>query len=95
LNSDAFKKFVTPLIEEMIENLGGYHHAKQHYDQLPDGFSHFIAGGVFGMVDKLYLRHAPWREVNISSIHVQLDQDEVRRVLDLVRLKFETGSATS
>lgn len=106
MNNDIFKKFVAPFVDEMIEALGGAARARDLHAQLPDAIIHFVAGGVFGLVAKAGFRFAGWRssvEADVAymeSIHadrrvVVLNQEEIRRVLDLVRLRLETESTTS
>lgn len=103
MNTDKFKKFITPFLDEMIDKLGGLEHVRDIHKQMPENIIHFVAGGVYGLVAKgsfAVVQH--WRD-SVSPFlagpdlreHVVLNQEEIRRTLDLVRLRLETASASS
>ncbi len=102
MNSADFKKFITPFLDEMIVKLGGLDHVRDMYKQMPENIIHFVAGGMYGLVAKGSFAVVPqWRD-SVSPYlgqdirdHVILNQEEIRRTLDLVRLRLETESASS
>lgn len=96
MNNDLFKDFIRPLINEMIYRLSTQGDVNEMHAQMPEAIVHFIAGGVYGLVDAFQYQQAPWREEPLTrGAYLNLTQEEVRRTLDLVRLRFETGSTTS
>lgn len=99
MNNDKFKKFIAPLLDEIIIKLGGLDHVRELHKQMPEHIIHFVAGGVYGFVAKSYFAKVPdWRD-GVSPFlireHFVLNQEEIRRTLDLVRLRLETESASS
>jgi len=94
VNNDVFKTFITPFVDDMIEQAGGFEVVRDNYKRLPDAISHFIAGGVFGLVRQASVPML-WRDKFIPKGAIILNQEEIRRVLDLIRLMFETESTTS
>lgn len=103
MNTDKFKKFIAPFLDEMIVKLGGLDHVRDLHTQMPEHIIHFVAGVVFGLVAKGSFAVVPqWRyegspphTATDLRDHVVLNQEEIRRTLDLVRLRLETASASS
>ena len=108
MNNADFKKFITPFLDEMIVKLGGLDRVRDMHKQMPENIIHFVAGGMYGLVAKGSFAVIPrWRDGVTATIanyvksrddlrdHVTLNQEEIRRTLDLVRLHLETESASS
>ena len=103
MNNEKFKQFIVPFLDEMIVKLGGLDHVRELHKQMPEHIIHFVAGGVYGLVAKGSFAAVPhWRYDGSQRRpdqdyrdHVVLNQEEIRRTLDLVRLRLETASATS
>lgn len=96
MNNEAFKRYISPHLEAVITYLGGDERIRELHTQMPDHIIHFVAGGVFGRVAGDDPQLASWREDRgfIRGL-LFLNQEEIRRTLDVVRLRLETGSATS
>lgn len=91
MNNERFKAFISPHVIDVMERL----HVAQ-MNELPEQIVHFVAGAVFGIVLEARVTNAPWRDESLTrGVYVVLSQEEIRRTLDFVRLRLETGSTTS
>lgn len=93
MNSSRFKAYITPLIDDVVTRMGGGAVVRQLIEQLPEQMTYFVAGGVVTLATTAS-EGWPWREPGAPSSQV-FTQEEIRRTLDLVRLRLETGSSTS
>ena len=91
MNNTKFKEFIDPIITGMIKDLGGVEAVRKLHEQIP--MQMFIAGAVFGCAS-MRLGRFPWREGATDLCEVILNQEEIRRTLDLVRLRLETESTS-
>lgn len=101
MNNDLFKPFIRPIIERAIDQLGGIEKVQRMFEQLQEPMLYFIAGAAHArMLSVIALtevepsaqhRITPWRDGKT----IDHTPEEIRRILDLVRLRLETGSATS
>lgn len=101
MNNERFKRFIGRFVDDMLDHMGGEQSVRETYKLTLNEITHYIAGGVFGLVLASARGVVPfWRDdvkedYMYAGVHLVLNQEEVRRVLDLVRLRLETGSATS
>jgi hypothetical protein len=93
LNSDRFKAYIVPLIDDAVSRLGGGSMVRQLIDQLPEPTIYLVAGSVITLATMAEAAW-PWRGPGASASRV-FSHEEIRRTLDLVRLCLETGSSTS
>jgi len=94
LNSDLFKTYITPLIDDVVFRMGGGTMVRQLIDQLPEPTIYLIAGGVIMLAWTRGEATWSWRGPEASASRV-FSHEEIRRTLDLVRLCLKTGSSTS
>jgi hypothetical protein len=88
MDSDRFKRLVAPYLTASIDRMGGIDRVRMLSRELPEQTIYFVAGVTFGLIDT--------GTVNEARPHFGLDShEEMRRLLDLVRLRLETESSTS
>lgn len=91
MNSDRFKSFISPHVLDVCDRLD-----VAAMSELPEGIVHFVAGAVYGIVLEARIPYATWRDEPLThGAYVILNQEEIRRTLDFIRLRLETGSTTS
>ena len=88
MDSDRFKRLVAPYLTASIDRMGGIDRVRVLSRELPEQTIYFVAGVTYGLIDT--------GTVNETRPHFGLDShEEMRRLLDLVRLRLETESSTS
>lgn len=91
MNNERFKSFISPHVADVCDRL-----ELGQLEGLPEQIVHFVAGSVYGIVLEARIPSAPWRDEPLThGAYVILNQEEIRRTLDFVRLRLETGSTTS
>lgn len=95
MNNEKFKVFISPLLDKAIGLLDGIRAVQLLYETLPEQTIYFVTGIVHGLAlaDPQQTR-ATWRD-EATSLLYYFSHEEKRRMLDYVRLRFETGSGTS
>ena len=91
VDNEKFKEFIAPLLDRAINLLGGEHAVQAMYDQLPEQTIYFVAGVIHGLAPA---RVPLWLDAEARTVSL-FTHEEKRRMLDYVRLRFETGSSTS
>lgn len=92
MNNEKFKEFIAPLLDRAINLIGGARDVQAMYDQLPEQTIYFVAGVIHGLAPA---RVPLWLGDEARSTVSHFTHEEKRRMLDYVRLRFETGSSTS
>lgn len=87
MDTEAFKKEVKGHLVAAIEDNGGIDHLRKTHGLMP-AIVDFIAGWTAKSVQT-------GRRSFTQSTTRDLNQEEIRRIYDLVRLQLDTGSATS
>jgi hypothetical protein len=83
MDSDLFKRVVASYLTESIDRMGGIDRVRELSRELPEQTIYFVAGVTYGLIDG-------------GAESFGLDaHEEMRRLLDLVRLRLETESASS
>lgn len=88
MGSDHFKAYVMPLIDDVVIRLGGGTAVRPLIDQAPEQTIYFVAGGVV-MLATTDEAAWSWRGPGSSAERV-FTREEIRRTLDLVRLRLKT-----
>lgn len=87
MDSDHFKRFVAPYLTTSIDRMGGIDHVRELSRELPEQTIYFVAGVTYGLIN------GSWRDKRGGSD--MFSHEEMRRLLDLVRLRLETESTSS
>ena len=92
MNNEVFKKFIEPYYDFAVQDIG------PQVIKLIGTVDHgvpFVAGHIVGQIGSELTEGlaADWRDSR--QVLDRLTHEEVRRVFDYVRLRLETGSATS
>jgi hypothetical protein len=88
MDSDRFKRLVAPYLTASIDRMGGIERVRDLSRGLPEQTIYFVAGATYGLIDTV--------TINEAGPRFSLDShEEMRRLLDLVRLRLETESSTS
>lgn len=91
MNNEIFKKVIKLYVDDAIEDLGGIDKVRAQHEQW--SMVSFIAGYVVASVNREDNDAAIWRDP--VTVFDKLNQEEIRRVFDFVRLRLESDSATS
>jgi hypothetical protein len=87
MDTEAFKKEVKPHLDSAIADNGGIEQVYKMHSLMP-AIVDFIAGWTAKSVQT-------GRRSFMQTTTRDLSQEEIRRIYDLVRLRIDTGSATS
>lgn len=93
MDTEAFKKYVSPHLEAAITANGGIERVRRIYG-LMSSVTDFLAGWTCSNV----LRGRAMADAFLqrpSGVAVDLTHEEVRRIYDLVRLRISSESSTS
>jgi hypothetical protein len=82
MDSDRFKRLVAPYLTASIDRMGGVDRVRELSRDLPEQTIYFVAGVTYGLAT--------------NDARFGLDShEEMRRLLDLVRLHLQTESTSS
>lgn len=93
MDSERFKRFVAPYLTASIDRMGGIDRVRELSRELPEQTIYFVAGVTYGLL--INTDQAAWRDKHGGSDTMLFSHEEMRRLLDLVRLRLETESSTS
>jgi hypothetical protein len=82
MDSDHFKRIAAPYLTAAIDRMGGIDRVRELSRDLPEQTIYFVAGVTYGLA--------------ANDARPRFDShEEMRRLLDLVRLRIETESTSS